>query len=39
MDERGKIFLGIGECMVEMAPTQDGLFHQGFAGDVFNTLW
>lgn len=39
MEERSRIFLGLGECMVEMAPTQDGLFRQGFAGDVFNTLW
>lgn len=29
----------IGECMVELAPTSDGLFRQGFAGDSFNTAW
>ena len=29
----------IGECMVELAPTGDGLFRQAFAGDVFNTAW
>lgn len=34
------VFLGLGECMVELAPTgQDATFRQGFAGDVFNTLW
>ena len=32
-------FLGIGECMVEMAPRADGAFGMGFAGDVFNTAW
>ncbi len=31
--------LGIGECMVELSPAGDGLWRQGFAGDVFNTLW
>jgi 2-dehydro-3-deoxygluconokinase len=31
--------LAIGECMVEMAATGDGLFRQGFAGDTFNTVW
>lgn len=34
-----RIFLGLGECMVELAPTSDGTLRQGFAGDVFNTLW
>lgn len=29
----------IGECMVELAPTEDGLFRQGFAGDTLNTAW
>lgn len=33
-------FLSIGECMVEMAPTdQAGDFRMGFAGDTFNTSW
>lgn len=32
-------FLGIGECMVELAPAGDGLFQRGFAGDTFNTAW
>lgn len=27
----------IGECMVELAPSGDGLYRRGFAGDVFNT--
>ncbi len=34
-----RVFLGLGECMVELAPTPDGTLQQGFAGDVFNTLW
>lgn len=34
------VFLGLGECMVEMAPTPaQATYRQGFAGDVFNTLW
>ncbi|MEP4033844.1 sugar kinase [Roseibium polysiphoniae] len=32
-------FLSIGECMVEMAPTSDGTFAMGFAGDTLNTAW
>lgn len=35
----GKSFLGIGECMVEMAPAEGGLFRMGYAGDTFNTAW
>ena len=31
--------LGIGECMIEMAPTGEGTFAMGFAGDTFNTCW
>ncbi|TCL10276.1 2-keto-3-deoxygluconate kinase [Shimia isoporae] len=34
-----KRLLCIGECMVEMAPTQNGLFKMGYAGDTFNTAW
>lgn len=34
-----KRLLGIGECMVELFPESPGLWRQGFAGDVFNTLW
>lgn len=35
-----QVFLGLGECMVELAPSgQPDTFRQGFAGDVFNTLW
>lgn len=34
-----KRFLSIGECMVEMAPTVDGTFAMGFAGDTLNTAW
>jgi 2-dehydro-3-deoxygluconokinase len=34
-----KRFLGFGECMVELSPAGEGLWRQGFAGDVFNTLW
>ncbi|MCV0424990.1 MAG: sugar kinase [Roseibium sp.] len=32
-------FLAIGECMVEMAPTGEGTFTMGFAGDTLNTAW
>lgn len=39
MTDTARIFLGLGECMVELAPTPDGTLRQGFAGDVFNTLW
>jgi len=31
--------LCIGECMVELAPTGDGTYRQGFAGDTFNMAW
>jgi 2-dehydro-3-deoxygluconokinase len=31
--------VSIGECMVELAPTGDGTFAMGFAGDTFNTAW
>lgn len=31
--------LSIGECMVEMAPADGGLFRSGFAGDTFNSAW
>ena len=31
--------LCIGECMIEMAPTAEGTFSMGFAGDTFNTAW
>ena len=34
-----KTLLCIGECMVEMAPQEGGLFAMGFAGDTFNTAW
>ncbi len=34
-----KKFLAIGECMVEMAPTGDGTYTMGFAGDTLNTAW
>ena len=33
------VLVGIGECMVEMSSAGEGLFRQGFAGDVFNTLY
>lgn len=34
-------FLAVGECMVEFAPHggQHDVFHQGFAGDTFNSCW
>lgn len=31
--------LSIGECMVEMAPVEGGLYRSGFSGDTFNTAW
>ncbi len=31
--------LCLGECMVELAPTGDGRYALGFAGDTFNTAW
>lgn len=32
-------FLCLGECMVEIAPAENGLCQRGFAGDTFNTAW
>lgn len=32
-------FLAVGECMVEMAEAEAGLYRRGFAGDTFNTAW
>ncbi len=32
-------FLSVGECMVEIAPAEGGLYRLGFAGDTFNTAW
>jgi 2-dehydro-3-deoxygluconokinase len=34
-----KLFLSIGECMVELAPTADGRYERNFAGDTFNTCY
>ncbi len=34
-----KSLLGIGECMIELSSEGEQLWRQGFAGDVFNTLW
>ncbi len=31
--------VSIGECMVEMAPTDTGTYRMGFAGDTLNTAW
>ncbi len=31
--------LSIGECMVEMAESGDGLYRKGVAGDTLNTAW
>ncbi len=33
------VFVGIGECMVELSQAADGLLRKSYAGDVFNTLW
>ncbi len=34
-----KKILCVGECMVEMAPREDGAYSRGFAGDTFNSAW
>ncbi|KGF70858.1 2-dehydro-3-deoxygluconokinase [Hoeflea sp. BAL378] len=34
-----RAFVSIGECMVEMAPSGDGTYKLGFAGDTLNTAW
>lgn len=34
-----KMFLSIGECMIEMAALEGGDFRLGFAGDTMNTAW
>ena len=39
MTHPNRTFLGLGECMVELSPAGPGLLREGFAGDVFNTLW
>ncbi|EKE43887.1 KdgK [Oceaniovalibus guishaninsula JLT2003] len=31
--------LCLGECMVELAQMEGGLYRRGFAGDTFNTAW
>lgn len=31
--------VAIGECLVEFAEIDSGLFRQGYSGDVLNTLW
>lgn len=31
--------LALGECMVELAPVQGGLWRRGFAGDTYNFAW
>ncbi len=35
----GMLFLGIGECMIELSDGGNGMLRKSFAGDVFNTLW
>jgi len=34
-----KLFLSIGECMLELASLGSDLLRKGFAGDTFNTAW
>jgi 2-dehydro-3-deoxygluconokinase len=34
-----KRFLAIGECMIEIAPANAGLYRAGYAGDTFNTAY
>ena len=31
--------VSVGEAMIEMAVTHEGLYRRGFAGDTFNTIW
>ena len=31
--------VAVGEAMIEMAVTHEGLYRRGFAGDTFNTIW
>jgi len=31
--------VAVGEAMIEMAETGDGVYRKGFAGDTFNTAW
>ena len=39
MTTQAHSILTIGECMVEMAPCEDGAYSRNFAGDTFNTAW
>jgi 2-dehydro-3-deoxygluconokinase len=32
-------FIALGECMIEMAQQENGLYRRGFAGDTFNAAW
>jgi len=34
-----KNFASIGECMVELSSSGEGLYRRGFAGDTLNTAW
>lgn len=34
-----RTLITIGECMVEMAPSDDDRYQMGFAGDMFNSAW
>lgn len=34
-----QVFVSIGECMVELSVTAEGLYRRGFAGDTLNTAW
>ena len=36
---QNNVFVGIGECMIELSQASDGLLRKSYAGDVFNTLW
>ena len=40
VESAGKRIVAIGECMVELAPSDlEGDFCCGYAGDTFNTAW
>ncbi|MCF6233890.1 MAG: sugar kinase [Rhodobacteraceae bacterium] len=39
MRPQDKLFLSIGECMVELSPLDQGTYSMAYAGDTFNTIW
>jgi len=39
IDFRSNRTVALGEAMIEMAETGEGIYRKGFAGDTFNTAW